>query len=106
MFESKARIKTVNFLQHIESRQQKSSNRIVDGYQETEKELIYKFTKEARDLINHKEWALALENLLVNMNEIDFVIDKVAIDLAKEALEACGMDYREWTFIENLANEK
>jgi hypothetical protein len=44
--------------------------------------------------------------LLVNINEIDFVIDKVAIDLAKEALEACGMDYREWTFIENLANEK
>lgn len=106
MFKSKARIKTLNFLQHIEHLQQKASDRIVVGYQETEKELKHKFTKEARDLINHNEWALALENLLVNMNEIDFAIDKAAIDLAKEAIEACGMNYREWTFIENLVNKK
>jgi hypothetical protein len=106
MFEAKARVKTLNFLQHIEHLQQKSCDRIIDGFQETEKELIHKFTKEARDLINHNEWALALENLLVNMNEIDFSIDNAAIDLAKEALEACGMDYREWTFVENLVNKK
>ena len=79
MFESKARVKTLNFLQHIEYLQQTSSDRNIDGYQETEKELLYKFTKEARDLINHNEWALALENFLVNMNEIDFTIDKAAL---------------------------
>jgi hypothetical protein len=37
MFESKARIKTLDFLQHIEYLKQKSSDRIVDGYQETKK---------------------------------------------------------------------
>ncbi|MFD0998176.1 MafI family immunity protein [Ohtaekwangia kribbensis] len=104
MFESKAKIKTLNFLQHIEYLQQKATDRIVNGYQQTEKELIHRFTKEARDLIEHNEWDIALENLLENIYEIDFTIDKPAVDFAKDAIKACGMDYSKWTFIEDLTN--
>lgn len=106
MLESKARAKTLDFLLHIEYLGQKSTDRIIDGYQETEKELIHKFTKEARDLIEQNEWGIGLENLLVNINEIDFSIDKAAVDFAKDAIKACGMDYSKWIFIEDLIHKK
>jgi len=104
MSESKAKLNTLNFIQHIEYLQQRATDRIVDGYQETEKELIHRFTKEARELVEQNEWGIALENLLVNINEIVFTIDKPSVDFAKDAIKACGMDYSKWTFIEDLSN--
>lgn len=105
MFESQAKIKTKNFLRHIELLGQNSSDRIVDGFQGTEKELVKKFTTDTSDLIEHDEWGIGLENLLTNIYEIEFKVDKRAIELAKDAINECGMKYKNWIFIEELMNE-
>jgi hypothetical protein len=102
MFEPREKIKTRDFLRHIQVLGQNSSDRIVDGFQETEKELIKKFTTETEDLINHNEWGVGLENLLNNIYEIEFTLDKKAINLAKDAIKECKMDYKDWTFLEEL----
>jgi hypothetical protein len=102
MFNSKAKIKTKDFLRHVQVLGQNSSDRQVHGFQETEKELIKKFTADAEDLIDHNKWGVGLENLLNNLYEIEFSLDKKAIDLAKEAIKECEMDYNKWTFIEEL----
>ena len=103
MFDSKAKIKTRNFLRYvIQELGQNSSDRIVDGFQSTEKERIEKFSADTEDLINQNEWGVGLENLLNNLYEIDFVLDKKAIDLAKDALKECGINFNKWKFIEEL----
>jgi hypothetical protein len=102
MFESKGKIKTRDFLRHIQVLGQNSSDRIVDGFKETEKALIKKFTTETEDLINDNEWGVGLENLLDNIYEIEFTLDKKAIDLARDAIRECKMKYEDWAFIEEL----
>jgi hypothetical protein len=39
---------------------------------------------------------------LTDIYEIGFSVDKKAIDLAKDAIKECKMDYKDWTFIEEL----
>ena len=102
MFDSKAKIKTRDLLRHIQTLGQNSSDRIVFGFQETEKELITKFTVDTEDLINHDEWGVGLENLLNNLYEIEFSLDRKAVDLAKDTIKECEMDFEQWTFIEEL----
>jgi hypothetical protein len=102
MFDSKGKIKTRVFLRHIQVLEQNYSDRIVVGFQETEKELMKKFTADTKNLIDHNEWGVGLENLLSNLYEIKFPLDEKAIDLAKDAIEECEMDYVQWTFIEEL----
>ncbi len=102
MVDSKAKIKTRDFLRHIQVLEQNASDRIVDGFQATEKELIKKFTIETEDLIDHNEWGIGLENLLSNLYEIEFPLDRKAVDLAKDAIKECKMNYDDWTFIEEL----
>lgn len=99
---SKAKIATTILLRHIRLLGQNSTDRIVEGLQQTEKELIKKFTDDTLDLIEHNEWGIGLENLLDNIYEIEFTIDKKAIELAKNAIKECGMDYRDWDCIEEL----
>lgn len=103
MLESKGKTKTRDFLRHIEILGEDSSDRVVVGFQETEKELIKRFKTDTSDLIEHSEWGVGLENLLTNIYEIGFKLDDKAINLAKDAIEGCGMDYNDWTFIEELA---
>ena len=102
MFESKAKTTTKNFLRHIELLGQNASDRAVDGFEKTEKELLKQFIAETSDLIGYNEWGVGLENLLANIYEIEFTLDKKAVDLAKDAIMACGMDYRDWAFMEEL----
>lgn len=102
MYESKGKIKTRDFLDHIQDLGQNSSDRKVDGFQETQNELIKKFATDAEDLVNYNEWGVALGNLLYNIYEIEFTLDKKAIDLAKEAISECKMDYNDWIFMEEL----
>lgn len=102
MFESKAKIKTRNFLRHIELLGQHASDRVVPGFEQTEKELLKQFTANTYDLIEHNEWGVGLEILLTNIYEIEFTLDKKAVQLAKDAIEECEMDYSDWTFIEEL----
>jgi hypothetical protein len=102
MFDSKAKIKTKNFLRHIELLGQNASDRIADGFGKTEKELLKQFTADTSDLIEHNEWGVGLENLLANIYEIEFTLDRKAIQLAKDAIQECEMDYNDWTFIEEL----
>ncbi|MGB4773692.1 MAG: hypothetical protein WBP45_00835 [Daejeonella sp.] len=97
--------KIKDFVRHIETLGKRSTNRVIDEFQETEKELLNKFIADAHDLIEHNEWGTAIENLLINIYEIDFKIDIIAVDLAKAAIEECKMDYKEWKFIEGLVQE-
>ena len=100
--ESQAKIKTKDFLRHIKLLAQNSSDRIVDGFHGTEKDLIKRFTADASDLIEHGAWGIGLEYLLNNIYEIEFRVDKRAIELAKDAIDECGMEYKDWIFIEEL----
>lgn len=102
MVDSKAKIKTKNFLRHIEFLGQNASDRAVDGFDKTEKELLKQFTADTSDLIEHNEWSVGLENLLTNIYEIEFTLDEKAVQLAKAAIVECEMDYTDWTFIEEL----
>ena len=100
----KGKIKTIEFLKYIEILGQRSSDRLVNGFRgnETEMEFIKKIVSNAWDLVEHNEWGVALENLISSLHEIDFKIDEKAIELAKSALEECGMKYKDWKFIEDL----
>ena len=100
----KSKTKTQNFLRHIELLGQNSSDKVVDGFKETEKELLKQFIADTADLIQHNEWGVGLENLLTNIFEIQFTLDETAVELAKDAIRECGMDYNDWTFIEELVN--
>lgn len=102
MFDSKAKIRTLDFLRYVQTLAQKPSDRIVPGFHGTEKELIKKFTADIEDLINHDEWRVGLENLLSNLYEIEFALDRKAVDLAKDAIKECKMDFEQWRFIEEL----
>jgi hypothetical protein len=102
MLEPITKTKTKNFLRHIELLGQNSTDRIVEGFETTEKELIEKFISNTSDFIEQNEWGIGLENLLTNIYEIKFSVDKKAIDLAKDAIKECKMDYNDWTFIEEL----
>jgi hypothetical protein len=102
MLEPKAKTKTTNFLRHIELLGQNSTDRIIEGFEATEKELIKQFISDTSDFIEHNEWGVGLENLLTNIYEIEFPIDQKAIDLAKDSIKECKMDYNDWTFIEEL----
>jgi len=102
MFEPKAKLKTKEFLRHIKVLGQDSSDKVIDGFQETEKELMQKFIADTQDLIDHNEWGVGLENLLSNLYEIEFPLDRKAVDLAKDVIKECKMDFGQWTFIEEL----
>jgi len=102
MLDTKAKLKTENFVRYIETLGQNASDKLIEGFQRTERELINQFTTDTWDLIKNNEWGVGLENLLTNIYEIDFTLDKRAIDLAKEAIDECGMKYNDWTFIEEL----
>src|SRR5690349_14856281 len=102
MFDSKAKISTLNFLRHIQVLAHNSNDRIIGRFQEAQNKLVAKFIAEAEELINRNEWGIAFENLLDNLFEIEFKLDRKAIDLAKHAIEACQMDYNKWRFIEEL----
>jgi hypothetical protein len=52
--------------------------------------------------VEYNEHGVGLENLLENMYEISFTIDQTGLDLAKEAIKECGMNYQEWSVIEEL----
>jgi len=102
MLESKAKIKVRNFLRHIEVLAQSSSDRVVDGFQDTEKELLKQFMADTLELIEHHEWCVGLENLLTNIYEIELTLDEKTIELAKDVIEECDMDYNDWIFIVEL----
>src|SRR6185295_12601251 len=102
MFQPKAKQKTRNFLRHIELLGHNSSDRLIDGYDETERVLIKQFIAETSELIENNESGVGLQNLLTNIYEIEFIIDNEAIELAKDAISECKMDYADWKFIEEL----
>lgn len=44
---------------------------------------LKKFTADTEDLIDHNEWGVGLENLLNDLYEIEFPLDRKAVDLAR-----------------------
>ena len=102
---STGKTKTIAFVNHIEELAKDSSNRIIDGFDETENELMKKFIADTKELIDYNEWGVGLENLITNLYEIDYKIDNKAVELAKQALDACNMDFDQYSFIEELKNK-
>lgn len=102
MFESKGKVKTNEFVKHVELLMQGASDRFVIEFKRTERELLTEFIADTKELIEYNEWGVGLENLISNLFEINFKVDSKAIDLAKEAIQACGMDYEDWKFFEEL----
>lgn len=102
MFKSRSKKKTQIFTYYLQSLGENASDKIVEGFQKSEKDLVKRFVVEAQDLIDHNEWERGLENLLDNIYEIDFPVDEKAIVLAKEAIRECGLEYKKWVFIEEL----
>lgn len=106
MLKSKAEIKIIEFTNHINSLIPFSHTKIVDGFDKNQKELLKRYIKDTKDLIEYNECVIGLENLLQNIHEIDFKIDEKAIELAKEAIELCSFEYEKWKFIEEVKNKK
>jgi hypothetical protein len=102
MFESNGLTKTRDFVKHIELLGQVASDRQVVGFQKTERELVQEFIADTKELIEYNEWGIGLENLMTSLYEIDFKVDSKAIDLAKDAIQGCEMNYERWKFIEEL----
>lgn len=102
MFQTKAKLKTKEFLRYIKALGQNSSDRVVPESQQTEKQLMQKFIADTQDLIDHNEWGVGLEDLLSNLYKIEFRLDRKAVELAKDAIKECKMDFEQWKFIEEL----
>jgi hypothetical protein len=104
MLESKVKEKTKEFVMHIEFLAHRASDRLVHGFrgEETEKQFLQQIIADTWHLFKHNEWVIGLENLISNLHEVDFKIDDKAIRLAKESIEACGLNYNDWRFIEGL----
>ena len=81
---------------------QDSSDKVVAGFQGKEKELMLNFIADTEPLVDHNEWGVGLGNLLNNLYEIEFPLDRKAIDLARDAIKECELDYNKWSFIEEL----
>ncbi len=103
MLESKGKKRTKAFVKQIELLALNASDRIAEGFHGTEKELMQKFLTDTKEYIDYNECGVGLENLAANIYEINFRIDETAVALFKDAINACGMDYKSWAFIEELA---
>jgi len=100
--ESLGEMRTKEFVRYIETLSKNASDRIVAGFEDSQKEIMERYLVDTWDLIKHNESVIGLENLLNNIYEVDFKIDKKAIELAKAAIQEWGMDYEKWKFIEKL----
>jgi hypothetical protein len=69
---------------------------------EAQKILMIGFLADAKELINHNEWGLAMENLLDSIDKVNFIVDKTTIELTKTAVKECQMDYSKFIYIEKL----
>jgi len=102
MIDAKGKIKTKEFADHIGFLLPSVQTNSIDGFNESQKELVKKYLNDTYDLIEKDEWGIGLENLLTNLYEIDFNIDQKTIELAFDALESCGFKLDKWKFIEEL----
>lgn len=102
IFEPKAKRKTQELVKYIDSLSQKASDRFVEDFGLTEKQLVQKFIADTEEYLVYDEWGVGLENLLENLYEISFPLDEKALLLAKEALTECGMNLEQWRFIGKL----
>ena len=58
--------------------------------------------EESRELIKFNEWGLALENLLENLNEMEYKLDNKEIDLVQNALVTMEIDPKDWNILQKL----
>lgn len=99
---AKNKQKVRTFVDHIERLSYFSDERIVDGFDQSQRELLTQFLLDTKEFIEYNEWGIGLELLLNNLYEINFTIDQTAVVLAQEALDICGYNYTDWQFIEEL----
>lgn len=67
-----------------------------------EVELVDRFLYDSREMIESDEWGVALENLLENLNEINYRLDEKEISLVHNSLAAMGIDPKDWNILEGL----
>jgi len=69
---------------------------------ETEKAFLNRIIADTRLLMENNEYVVGLENLISNLYEVEFKIDEKGIQLVKESIKSCGLDYNDWRFVEEL----
>ncbi len=102
IFEPKAKKKTIELVKHVGYLSEGATDRVIEAFGLTEKQLVHKFIADTKEYIEYNEWGVGLENLLENLYEISFPLDEKTLLLAKEALRECGMNLERWKFIEEL----
>lgn len=84
--------KVKEFINVLESLSQKASEDIYyespQGQNSNEKEYLSSLINQARELIEHNEWYVALENTLDNLHEINYKLEGKVLDLASAAFES------------------
>lgn len=75
---------------------------VPEGFDLPLDKLMERFVEDSRDLVAHGEAGVALENILNNLYEVDFRITGDMLRLSRDAVNACGLDWSEWKFIEEL----
>lgn len=87
--------KTIEFINQIEQLAEKTKeNYIVEDSRGkyNEKNYLKKLVNEAKELIDHNEWFIALENTIDNLYEIDYKLEKYVLNQAAEAITNSAMD--------------
>lgn len=91
MMFNKGKEKVIEFLEVLQLRNKKSSN-----------ERVEKFLEDAFELVENREYGIALENILENLYEYSISINEELLKLAKEAIQIMKMNWKDWEFINEL----
>ena len=88
---NKGKKKVIEFLEVLQLRNKRSSD-----------ERVEKFLEEAFELVENREYGIALENILENLYEYSISINEELLELAKEAIQIMKMNWKDWECINEL----
>lgn len=91
---NRAKEKVEKLIKEIEILQQRLGN-----------EKLESTLKDVKELVEHNEFGIALENLLTNLYEFEIAISYKQLEITRTAIQAMNLDWGEWSFIEEL-NQK
>ncbi|WP_299433936.1 hypothetical protein [uncultured Aquimarina sp.] len=93
--------KTKKLIKSIENRMNS------EGFNSSSKEQIQSILTETNHLIQHGEWFIGFEDMITNLDEIDFKIETDELILIKEIFQKAKVNWTEkWGWIENMVRRK
>lgn len=91
MLSNKEKEKVIEFLNVLQSRNQKLNDKRVE-----------RVLKDSFELVENNEYGIALENTLENLYEYEISINEELAELAKEAIQKMQLNWKDWEFIKEL----